>query len=73
MWKSGTAKTTEIGYVNKNNQKVHGHQNVPGNDHCQTAYKIECLECGEIYGANGSDVFQRKCPKCQDGVQGIAF
>lgn len=73
MWHDGTRPTTEIGFVNRNQQKVHGHRNVPGTDHCQTAYKLECLMCGKIYGANGSDIFQRKCPTCQNGVQGIKY
>jgi len=74
MLNSGTRHRTQIGYVSKkNHQKVHGHRNVPGTDHLQTAYKLECLACGEIYGANGSDIFQRKCPKCQDGAPGIEY
>jgi len=74
MWNSGTRPTTQIGYVSKNNrQKVHGHRNVSGTDHGQTAYKLECLICNNIYGANGSDIFQRKCPSCQDGMPGIDY
>ncbi len=73
MWKSGTTKTTEIGYVNRNNQEVLGHRGVEGTDHCQTAYKMKCQKCGEVYGANGTDIFQRKCPRCQGGAAGIDF
>jgi hypothetical protein len=73
MFNSGTHPTTQIGYVSEKKQKNHGHRNVPGTDHLQTAYKLECLNCGETYGANGSDIFQRKCPKCQDGVPGIEY
>jgi len=73
MWNSGSTETTTIGFENIRNQKVHGHRNVPGTDHCQTAYKLECLDCGEIYGANGSDIFQRKCPRCQNGAAGITY
>jgi len=38
-------------------------------------HKLECLEnqCGHEYGANGSDIFQRKCPKCQGGKPGIEY
>ncbi len=75
MWKSGSGKTTSIGYINRNNQIVHGTRGVEGNDHCQVSYKLECLEqgCGFEYGANGSDIFQRKCPKCQGGKPGIKY
>jgi len=73
MWNSGTTETTSIGFVSVQDQKVHGHRNHPGTDHCQTAYKLECLKCGTVYGANGSDIFQRKCPSCQGGAPGIEF
>ena len=73
MWKSGTTKTTQIGYKNKNNQYVHGTRGIRGNDHGQYSYKLECKECGYIYGANGSDIFQRKCPKSQNGRPGIEY
>ena len=39
----------------------------------QYSYKMVCQNCGEVYGANGSDIFQRKCPKCQGGNPGIDF
>lgn len=72
---SGGTRTTQIGYVNRNNQRCSGHRGVVGNDHEQRAYKMECLEpqCGHVYGANGTDVFQRKCPRCQGGAAGILF
>ena len=75
MWESGSTKTTEIGYVNRNNQKVHGTRGVKGTDHCQSIYKLECLmnNCNQLYGSNGSDIFQRKCPKCQSGKPGIEY
>ena len=75
MWKSGSTSTTQIGYLNRNNQLVHGTRGIKGNDHCQYSYKLECknTECGYIYGSNGTDIFQRKCPNCQDGNSGIEF
>lgn len=72
-YQDGTTKTTTIGYVNGNEQKCWGHRRQPGNDHNQRAYRMECLIRGHVYGANGSDVFQRKCPKCQGGEAGIDF
>ena len=75
MFISGKTKTTTTGYINKNNQKVQGTRGVKGTDHHQLSYKLECLEknCGHLYGANGSDIFQRKCPKCQGGKPGIEY
>jgi hypothetical protein len=48
---------------------------IGGTDHGQFSYKLECLEpdCGHEYGANGTDIFQRKCPRCQDGEEGIEY
>ncbi|MEI6894247.1 MAG: DUF1353 domain-containing protein [Colwellia sp.] len=72
-FKSGSTKTTQIGYENLNKQKVHGTRKVKGNDHNQFSYKIECLHCGEIYGANGTDIHRRKCPECQKGKAGLEY
>lgn len=58
-------KSTEAGYVNKKNQKNLGKTSKPGTDNNQWFYQMECLECGHKYFANGSDIWQRKCPKCQ--------
>ena len=71
----GTTETTKNGFINRNNQKCCGHRGVAGTDHGQVAYRMECQEsnCGHIYGANGTDVFQRKCPCCQNGMHGIKF
>jgi len=75
MWRSGSTPTTEIGYRNRNNQKNYGTRGKPGSDHLQYAYKLECgmPGCGHVYGANGTDIFQRKCPNCQGGSEGIDF
>lgn len=72
---NGSTETTTIGYVNRNNQRCCGHRKVAGTDHGQHAYRMECLVsgCGHIYGANGTDVFQRKCPRHQGGKPGIKF
>jgi len=72
---SGDGTSTQIGYINRNNQRCGGHRGQEGNDHLQRAYRMQCLQpsCGNVYGANGSDVFQRKCPKCQGGEPGLEF
>ena len=56
--------TTEIGYTNRNNQTVICKTNKAGTDHGQTVYKLLCGDCGLAHGANGSDIFQRRCPHC---------
>ena len=58
-------KSTDIGYINKNNQKNHGRKCKSDNHYNQWFYEMECLECGHRYYANGSDVWLRKCPSCQ--------
>ena len=75
MWKNGTAESTQIGYINRNNQKNLGTRGTKGTDHNATSYKLECLVsgCGFAYGANGTDVFHRKCPRCQGGNPGIEY
>jgi hypothetical protein len=65
------AKTTEPGYVNRNKQMVIRRTNLPGNDHLQMAYVLRCGKCGGEYGANGSDIWQRRCPQCGGGKLGL--
>lgn len=73
VWRSGGGSTTKIGYVNSNNQRCSGTLGIQGTDHLQFSYKLECLRCGYVYGANGSDIAGRKCPECQNGSAGICF
>jgi len=73
LLRSGEGSTTKIGYINPNEQLCHGTLGVKGTDHLQYSYRMECLICGYVYGANGSDVFQRNCPKCQNGMPGINY
>ena len=51
----------------KNNQRNNGCTYSHGTDFNQKFYSMECLNCGHKYQANGSDIWQRKCPKCQGG------
>jgi hypothetical protein len=67
------APTTIPGYVNRNGQRVVRATQLPGNDYHQRIYVLRCGSCGNEYGANGSDIFQRKCPRCQDGVAGLEY
>ena len=66
-------KTTDIGYVNVNGQVVIERTEVRGSDHLQYVYVLECRDCHSRYGANGSDIWERKCPKCQGGRPGLTF
>ena len=70
---SSGGKTTKAGYVNKNGQEVLQATDLPGNDHNQVVYVLRCGSCGHRYGANGSDIWQRKCPTCGGGAAGLAF
>jgi hypothetical protein len=60
-------RSIENGYVNKNNQKNNGRTEKPGSDFLPWFYEMECMNCGHKYTANGTDIWQRKCPKCQGG------
>ncbi|MCY3822382.1 MAG: Swt1 family HEPN domain-containing protein [Nitrospinae bacterium] len=66
-------KTTEAGYKNRNNQTVIRKTDLPGNDHNQRVYILQCEECFHNYGANGSDIWLRKCPNCQGGADGLPY
>ncbi|MFD2174304.1 hypothetical protein [Rhodobacter lacus] len=70
---SGGGKTTKAGYVNKNGQEVLQATDLPGSDHNQVVYVLRCGNCGHRYGANSSDIWQRKCPVCGGGAVGLAF
>lgn len=63
--------STSIGYVNRNGQVVIRNTMLPGTDKNQYVYQLACSQCGFVYGANGSDIFQRKCPACQCGEPGL--
>ena len=58
-------KTTDAGYINQNNQRNLGYIGMSKNHYNQRLFRMECLECGYIYEANGCDVWLRKCPVCQ--------
>lgn len=60
--------TTDIGYTNDNLQTNLGRTEYSGTDHMQHLYKMRCGNCGHEYHANGSDIFQKKCPRCQGGA-----
>ncbi len=62
--------STDIGYINKpHKQEVIGRTNEKGTDHCSILYMMKCTHCGHEYRANSTDIFQKKCPNCQDGAE----
>ena len=63
--------TTETGYRNRNGQVVLRRTDLPGSDHNQIIYVLRCDTCGHEYGANGSDIFQRRCPAHDEGMPGL--
>ena len=75
MAKHANKGTTRAGYINRNGQINIGRTEPSraGTDHGQYIYIIKCTKCGESYGANGSDIFERKCPFCQRGRPGLAL
>ncbi len=65
--------TTEPGYTNNNGQTVVRPTGLSGTDHLQRIYVLRCSKCDQEYGANGSDIHERKCPNCQGGRPGLPF
>ena len=57
-------KTTDVGYINKNNQKNLGYRGSSQTHISAKSYEMECLDCGHKYLANGCDIWLRKCPAC---------
>jgi len=68
---------SKIGDVNHNSQKLLDRTNKPGTDHNAKLWVVRCTRqggdemCDHIYGVNGGDFHERKCPKCQDGMPGL--
>ena len=65
--------TTEPGYTNRNGQVVVRATDLPGTDHAQRIYVLRCTKCRGEYGANGTDIFERKCPACQGGAPSLTY
>jgi hypothetical protein len=63
----------EIGDVNRNGQKLICKTNHPGTDYNKYVWIVYCTkpDCNLLYGVNGADFFERKCPNCQGGAPGL--
>jgi precorrin-8X/cobalt-precorrin-8 methylmutase len=71
--RGGSGRTTAPGYQNRNGQTVLRSTGLAGTDHGQSVYVLQCGGCRHEYGANGSDIFQRRCPACQGGRPGLVY
>jgi hypothetical protein len=67
------ATTTDIGYTNRNGQRVIKHTSLSENLPGQKLYVLQCTRCGREYGANGCDIHIRRCPRCMGGQPGLAY
>jgi len=65
--------STRPGYVNPRGQVVIRNTGRAGTDHGQTVYQMACSVCGHVYGANGSDVHNRRCPLHDHGAAGLNY
>ena len=65
--------TTKKGYVNRNSQVNLGKTDPPrsGSGSLQYVYVVHCRCCVHNYGANGADIWLRKCPLCHGGRPGM--
>lgn len=61
-----SASTTVVGFINRNHQVNLGLDNPNGTDCGKSVYAMKCdldtangIKCGNVYGANGSDIWQR--------------
>jgi hypothetical protein len=59
------------GTVNRNGQITIRNTGEPGTDFGSYKYQVACSNCGYNYGANGGDIWERKCPKCGSGKLGL--
>ena len=66
-------RTTKVDYLNRNRQRVIAATGLRGTDFNQRIYVLKCEDCGNEYGSNGSDNWQRKCPRCQGGAAGLTY
>lgn len=65
------AFSTATGFENPNGQVVLGPTGRSGTDHGQSIYVLSCRRCDQVYGANGSDIARRRCPRCGGGAPGF--
>jgi hypothetical protein len=62
---------TSIGYRNKEGQQVIRKTEREGSAPGQRVFILHCTVCDHEYGTDGCDIYDRLCPKCQDGPPGL--
>ena len=62
---------TTIGFRNRDGQEVIRKTEREGSAPGQRVFILHCTVCEHEYGADGCDIYDRLCPKCQDGPPGL--
>ena len=63
---------TTIGFRNREGQQVIRKTDRAGSAAGQRVFILHCTVCDYEYGADGCDIYDRLCPKCQDGMPGLS-
>ena len=63
---------TTIGFRNREGQRVIRKTGRSGSAPGQRVFVLHCTVCDHEYGADGCDIYDRLCPKCQDGPPGLS-
>lgn len=64
-------RVTSIGSRNRDGQQVIRKTSREGSVPGQRVFILQCTVCDHEYGADGSDIYDRLCPTCQDGPPGL--
>jgi hypothetical protein len=64
---------TVPGAVNRNGQRVVRYLRDDASNRLAKVYEVTCTLCAFNYAAYGSDLWQRKCPSCQNGSEGLTM
>jgi hypothetical protein len=64
-------RVTSIGYRNREGQLVIRKTEREGSAQGQRVFILHCTVCDHEYGADGCDIYDRRCPTCQDGPPGL--
>jgi hypothetical protein len=62
---------TTIGFRNRDGQELLRKKDREGRTPEQRVFILRCTVCGHEYGAEGCDIYDRLCPRCQDGPPGL--
>ena len=62
---------TTIGFRNREGQEVIRKTEREGTVAGQRVFILHCTVCDHEYGTDGCDIYDRLCPKCQDGPPGL--